>query len=244
MKKIMKDNNYRQLDVTKILNKLGIKTNKYYLYVEALTHNSYNNEKKVDYTYQRLEFLGDAVISKLISEFLFKNKSLDEQKMTEIRKNLVNSEIFKKASEELGLLDYAFIGKGINLENDTKKIKADLFEAFAGAIFIDKGEDEVWKYLEKTILKYYENNELVNPIDYKSRIQELFQYNIAKKHKKAHFYYQTVEIENNMFKSSLIYDEIIYGVGVGKTKKEAQKSAAKIAYEKYAFDKNMLKKSK
>lgn len=227
------DKNYKHLDVTKILNKLGIKTNKYYLYVEALTHNSYNNEKKVGYTYQRLEFLGDAIISKLISEFLFKDKSLDEQKMTEIRKNLVNSDIFKKASEELDLISYAFIGKGIDLENDTRKIKTDLFEAFAGAIFLDKGEKGVWKYLEKTILKYYYNNELVNPIDYKSRIQELFQNNIANKHKKAHFYYQTIEIENSMFKSSLIYDDIVYGVGIGKTKKEAQKNAAKVAYEKY-----------
>lgn len=227
-------NNNKQ-DLTKLLKKLNITTNHYHYYAEALTHNSYNNEKKVGYTYQRLEFLGDAIISKLITVFLFKDNSLDEQKMTEIRKNLVNSEIFKKASEELNLISYAYIGKGIDLEKDTKKIKTDLFEAFAGAIFLDKGEEAVWDYLQKTILRYYYNNELVNPIDYKSRIQELFQNNIATKHKKAHFYYHTVEIENGDFESSLIYDEIIYGVGIGKTKKEAQKNAARIAYEKYVY---------
>lgn len=222
-------------DLTKLLKKLNITTSYYHYYAEALTHNSYNNEKKVGYTYQRLEFLGDAIISKLISVYLFKDKTLDEQKMTEIRKNLVNSEIFKKASEELDLISYAFIGKGIDLEKDTRKIKTDLFEALAGAIFLDKGEDVVWQYLEKTILRYYHNNELVNPIDYKSRIQELFQNNISTRHKKAHFYYHTVETENGEFESSLIFDEIIYGVGVGKTKKDAQKNAARKAYEKYAY---------
>lgn len=204
------------------------------LYTEALTHNSYNNEKKVGYTYQKLEFLGDSIISKLISEFLF-YQDKNEQEMTEIRKNLVNSDIFRKASDDLGLLDYAFIGKGVNLDKDTKNIKTDLFESIAGAIYLDKGEVKVWEYLKKTIIKYYESNLLVDAIDYKSRIQELLQSNIAnKKQKKNHLYYNTIEINKNCFKAALVCNEIVYGTGIGKTKKEAQKNAAKQAYEKFA----------
>ncbi|MDE5952824.1 MAG: hypothetical protein K2G48_01770 [Malacoplasma sp.] len=231
--------NYTKLDISKLLKKLGIKTNRIYLYAEALTHNSYNNEKKVGYTYQRLEFLGDAIISKLISVFLFnykneKNMLLNEQEMTEKRKNLVNSEIFKKASEELDLLSYAFIGKGIDLEKDTKKIKTDLFESIAGAIFIDKGEEEVLNFLKKTILKYFEKGEF-DSADYKSLVQELFQSNISsgKKKKSGTPYYNNVELENGEFKSFLMHDDIVYGIGFGKTKKDAEKDAAKKTYEKY-----------
>ncbi|MCF0217980.1 MAG: ribonuclease III [Malacoplasma sp.] len=222
-------------DIRNLLKQFDIFPKNYKYYVEALTHNSYNNEKKVGYTYQRLEFLGDALIQKLISVFLFKNQNLDEQQMTEIRKNLVKTETFRKASEELNLINYAFIGKGINLEKDTLKIKCDLFESIAGAIFLDLGEDAVFKFLENTILKYYYNNELVDPIDYKSRIQELFQSNISSRLKKAHICYQTVELEDGSFKAVLHFDNIVYGTGSGKTKKDAQKAAAKMAYEKYVY---------
>lgn len=219
--------------IIKLFQKLNIHTRNTRIYVEALTHNSYNNEKKVGYTYQKLEFLGDAIISKLISVYLY-YQDKNEQEMTEERKNLVNSEIFRKASDELNLISYAFIGKGIDLEKDTKKIKTDIFEALAGALYVDKGEKEVWNLLQNTIIKYYKSDQLVNPIDYKSRIQELLQNNISnKKNKKSHVYYNTVEINNNSFEASLIYDDIVYGTGIGNTKKEAQKNAAKQAYEKF-----------
>ncbi len=232
----MTKQNHKRFDILQLLKKLNIKTNRIHLYAEALTHNSYNNEKRVGYTYQRLEFLGDAIISKLVSVFLFqyKNKKLNEQEMTEIRKNLVNSEIFKKASEELDLISYAFIGKGIDLEKDTRKIKTDLFESIAGAIFIDKGEQEVLNFLEKTIFKYFYSGEF-NSVDYKSIVQELFQSNISsgKKRKSSTVHYNTCELKNGLFQSSLVYDEIVYGIGCGKTKKEAEKNAAKQTYEKY-----------
>ncbi|MDE6082829.1 MAG: hypothetical protein K2F52_03025 [Malacoplasma sp.] len=183
--------------------------------------------------------MGDAIISKLISVFLFNHKKTDgkflnEQEMTETRKKLVNSEIFKKASEELDLLAYAFIGKGIDLDKDTKKIKTDLFESIAGAIFIDKGEQEVFNFLEKTILKYFHSGEF-DLIDYKSLVQELLQSNISsgKKKKSGAPHYNNFELDNGTFKSCLVHDDIVYGIGYGKTKKDAEKDAAKKTYEKY-----------
>lgn len=219
--------------IKELLKKINITPKNIKIYIEALTHNSYNNEKKVGYTYQKLEFLGDAIISKLISVYLFyQNK--DEQEMTESRKNLVNSDIFRKASEELNLISYAFIGKGVDLQKDTKKIKTDIYESLVGAIFLDKGEAEVWKFLKSTIIKYYQTNQ-INEIDYKSRVQELLQSNVMnKKSKKSQIHYSTREIEPNKFEAFLIHDDITYGTGYGSTKKEAQKNAAKIAYYKFA----------
>ncbi len=223
--------------INELLKKINIQTKNIKLYVEALTHNSYNNEKKVGYTYQKLEFLGDAIISKLISVYLF-YQDKNEQEMTETRKNLINTEIFRKASDELGLLKYAYIGKGVDLEKDTKKIKTDLFESIAGAIYLDKGEAKVWEFLKNTIIRYYDSNALIDPIDYKSRVQELLQSNVSnKKRKKSQICYNTTEVENNKFKATLIHDDIVYGVGYGNTKKEAQKNAAKATYEKFAIPK-------
>lgn len=227
--------------ISELLNKLNIQTRQTELYIKALTHNSYNNEKKVGYTYQKLEFLGDAVISKIISVWLY-NQNKNEQEMTEARKNLVNTEIFRKASEKLDLLSYAYIGKGVNLKDDTKKIKADLFESISGAIYLDKGEKFLIDFLNKTIIQPYYTNKN-QPIDYKSKIQELLQRNITnKKSKKSHVYYSTIEIEKNKFQATLMYDDVIYGTGIGSRKKDAEKNAAKQAYEKFVYPNQNLKR--
>lgn len=222
-------------NIHELLRKININTRNVDLYKKALTHNSYNNEHRVGYTYQKLEFLGDAVISKIISVWLYwQNKN--EQEMTEIRKNLVNTETFRQVSEKLDLLSYSYIGKGLNLSTDTKKIKADLFEALSGAIYLDQGEDILKKFLENTIIKWYFVNS--SQVDYKTRVQELLQKNItSKKSKKSHVYYQTEEISKNKFKATLIYDDVIYGTGYGSRKKDAEKQAAKVAYEKFVYPK-------
>lgn len=231
--------NKTPLPITDLLKKLNLKTKNIKLYAEALTHNSYNNEKKVGYTYQRLEFLGDAVISKLISVFLY-YQNQNEHEMTENRKKLVNTDIFRKASDELNLISYCFFGKGIDHNKDTKKVKTDIFEALSGAIFLDQGEIVLWEFLKKTIIKYYKNdNEIFNSVDYKSKIQEFLQSNIAsnKKNKKNKIYYDNYKKEDKEFYVKFIFNDIVYGIGKGTTIKEAEKNAAKQAYEKFIFPK-------
>lgn len=219
--------------IIKLLDSLGIKTKNIQLYAEAMTHNSYKNEAKVDYTYQRLEFLGDAIISKIISCYLYYLR-MDEQEMTDIRKMLVNADTLKRASEDLNLIDYAFLGKGVDLEKGTKKIKEDLFESLIGAVYLDKGELQVYQILRKTLIKYLKENQLSQVIDYKSKLQELFNGRVATSKSNNLPYYQVIETDDKRFKATLYFNEIRLGSGIGSTKKEAEKNAAKEAYQKLA----------
>lgn len=216
-----------------LLASLNIKSNNVQLYAEAMTHNSYSNERRVHYNYQRLEFLGDVIISKIISTYLF-FQGLSEGEMTEFRKMLVNAETLVRASEELHLIDYAFVGNGLDLQHGTRKIKEDLFESLMGAIYLDKGEIEVYNILKKTLLKYFKGNQLQDVIDYKSKIQEIFQSKVTTvKNSKTPYYVTKEDVNNKGFTSTLFVGEVALGVGYGNTKKEAEKSAAKLAYEKF-----------
>lgn len=205
---------------------LKITPNKPALYLEALTHNSYKHEKNINYTYQRLEFLGDAIINKLISCYLFANTALDEEQMTDIRKHLVSTDTLQKAAEDLKLLDYVFLGKGVNRKQDTQRIKADVFEALIGALYLDQGEKAALVLLQQTIIKYYCEGSLADTIDYKTKIQEWFQRG------KDVFYYQTKPFEQNQFVATLFFQNQIFGIGYGTSKKKAEKAAAKQAYQR------------
>lgn len=230
---------FQKEKATVLLNSLKIETDNIHLYIEALTHNSFNNEHRVGYTYQRLEFLGDAILEKVVSLYLFKNSTFNEKDLSIVRKTLVNTQILSKACEELKINEFAFLGQGLRKTSNTKNIQADLFEAFVGALYLDKGEKAVSWLLHKTIFKYYQNDELIDPLDYKTLVQELFQKqkSLALKQnnkgvEKIRLVYKTEQIENNYFKACLIIDHISYGTGFGTSKKAAEKNAAKQAYEK------------
>lgn len=225
--------NYQWQKILSLLKKLNIEAKSKNIYVEAMTHNSYNNEHKLGFTYQRLEFLGDVIISKIVSCYLFYLK-FDEKKMTEIRKTIVNGLTLKRASDELGLIEHAFLGKGVDIKNETNKIREDLFESLMGAIYIDQGEAKVYQILKNTIIKYYNDNDLHETFDYKTRIQELLQKNMSDTKEKGKIHYTKEENGDGTFKSSLLFGGINYGTGYGRTRKQAENEAAKIAYEKFA----------
>lgn len=218
--------------ILSLLNKLGIDTKRYDLYIEALTHNSYSNENKSAINYERLEFLGDAIISKIISCYLY-YQDFNEQEMTEKRQVLVRSETLIKASDDLKLIEYAFLGKGVHIKTDTSKIREDIFESLMAAIYLDLGETKVFKILQETIIKYFETDQIEDTIDYKTRVQEMLQAKTSKNNKHASIQYRHSTDKNNQFLCDLIFNNIIYGKGIGKTKKEAEKKAAKETYEKF-----------
>lgn len=224
--------NYQWQKILTLLKKLNINANNKSLYVEAMTHNSYNNEHKLGFTYQRLEFLGDVIISKIVSCYLFYLK-FDEKSMTEIRKAIVNGITLKRASDELGLIDHAFLGRGVNALTETNKIREDLFESLMGAIYLDQGESKVYEILKNTIIKYYNNNDLQDTFDYKTKIQELLQKNMSSTKSKGKIHYTKEDDGNGNFKSTLYFGDIKYGTGFGSTRKKAENEAARIAYEKF-----------
>lgn len=114
---------------------------------EAITTGSYSNEHPDSSNYQRLEFLGDRVISLILAEKLLVSESLDEGKMTFLKSELEKNKQLADFGEEIGLRNY--IKAGEKRETLSKKVIADVFEAICGAIYLDSGINEVEKVLQK-----------------------------------------------------------------------------------------------
>ena len=203
----------------------------------AFTHTSYANENKTK-SNEKLEFLGDAILEFTVSEYLYKNYSnLNEGEMTKVRATYVCENANYQYAVDLNLTDYILVGHGeLKDGKDFKKaIVADIFEALMGAIYIDLGYATVRRVVLDIIVPYIENPDVNFFNDYKSCLQEFVQtvqrsleYNLIKEEGPAH---------EKKFTMNVVIDNIVYGVGEGPSKKEAEQEAAKIALEKLAIKK-------
>jgi ribonuclease-3 len=144
----------------KILENYKITPKNESLYIMALTHPSYQFEKKINYSNQRLEFLGDAIISKIVAEYLYKkHQQMDDGKMSAARAMIVQSKTLIKAGYELELEKYMLTGASIkNMKIFPEKIIEDCFESLCAAIYLDNNENTLYKLLKRTIIHYYETN--------------------------------------------------------------------------------------
>ena len=215
----------------KILDKLEIPYNDSNYYNQAFTHTSYANETNT-VSYERLEFLGDAVLELIISEYLYKTSSEPEGKMTKLRSSYVCENALYEYSCLLGLNEEIKLGHGEE-ERDgkhNKTIVADVFESFIGAIFLDCGFDVVKSFIYKNIIPLIENHSIDFIEDYKSVLQELVQTD------RKSLTYEVVEesgpAHDKTFKIVVKIDDIVYGVGTAGSKKEAEQEAAKDALNK------------
>ncbi len=213
----------------KLLDKLAIKYNDINLYITALTHPSYAHEHNQGKKHnQRLEFLGDAVFDLILSEFLYNNYSYSEGEMTKLRANYVCERALCVYAKELGLDHYIKAGKG-EINNLKDAVIADAFEAFVAAIYLDLGYEATAEFFEKHISEIVESKRFSFE-DYKSTLQELVQsdkrtleYRLIKQEGPSH---------DPTFFIDVYMDDILLGSGVGKSKKIAEQTAAKIALEK------------
>ena len=214
-----------------ILDTLNISYNNIDLYSQAFTHTSYANEVKCE-SYERLEFLGDAILELIISEYLYKNTSYEEGKMTKLRSHYVCEHALYEYSVKLGLNDYIKLGKG-QLEQDGKHCKAivaDIFESFIAAMFLDSGLKEVKKFIYNYVIPIIESNTLDFFSDYKSKLQEFVQ--TDKKSLEYILVNEEGPAHNKTFEIEVRINGILYGKGIAKSKKEAEQMAAKDALEK------------
>ena len=212
----------------KILEELNIPYNNIKLYNQAFTHTSYANENGVK-SYERLEYLGDAVLELIMSEYLFKNTEYEEGKMTKLRAHYVCESALYEYSKRLGLNEYILLGHGEEASGgrDRKAIVADIFESFIGAMFLDLGLDFVKGFIYDKIIPLIEKKEVDFFSDYKSVLQELVQtdrrsleYIVINEEGPAHDRTFTIEVR---------IDNIVYGTGGAHSKKEAEQDAAKDA---------------
>lgn len=210
-----------------ILDRLNIMPNNKKLYIQALTHTSYSNEHDDCESYERLEFLGDAVLEVIISDYLYNKKHLEEGTMTKMRACYVCEAACCTYAKKMGLDSYVLLGSGETEANTT--ILADVFESFIGAMYLDKGLDFTKNIVMSVIVKYIESN--VNFLkDYKSELQEQVQ-NIKKT-----AIYEVIDergpAHDKTFTCQVKIDDIIMGIGRGSSKKAAEQEAAKEALNK------------
>lgn len=212
------------------LQKMGIKINNQELLKTALTHSSYTNECKDATNYERLEFLGDAVLEIITSEYFYLNTDLKEGAMTKLRANYVCEKALATYAKELDIPRHIRLGHGqINNLNDT--IIADVFEAIVGCIYLDQGFDTVKRYVDTIIIPYIKDDTDFNA-DYKTKLQEVVQ--TDKKSLEYIVVNEYGEAHEKTFEVIVKVDGIIYGKGKGKSKKEAEQMAAFDAFQKSA----------
>ena len=195
---------------------------------QALTHSSYTNEQKINKMkhYERLEFLGDAVLELVSSEFLFhQNPDLTEGELTKRRASMVCEPSLAFCARDLELGQFMMLGKG---EENTggrgrDSIISDVMEAVTGAICLDGGMEAARNFINRFILSDLEDKQLF--YDSKSNLQELVQGKLKKE-----FTYEPLEEcgpeHDKIFRVAVCMDGEILSEGQGRTKKAAEQQAA------------------
>ena len=216
--------------------KLGIHFESEKLLKQAFTHSSYVNEhrRKPHEDNERLEFLGDAVLELTVSQFLFKKyPMMSEGELTKLRAAVVCEPSLVAFANELAFGELVLLGKGEEMTGGRTRpaLLADVFEAFIGALYLDKGIETVTTFLEKIVFPKINDGAFSHVMDFKSQLQELVQrdgagaleYRILKEIGPAH----SREFESRVFLNG---EEL--GTGMGRSKKEAEQHAAQMALEK------------
>lgn len=199
----------------------------------AFIHRSYLNEHKdfIGQSNERLEFLGDSVLSIIVSDFLFKNLPKSEEgELTQIRASLVRTETLAFVARKLNLGSYLLLSRG---EEDSdgrnnKTILANTFEALIGAIYIDQGIAQAQNFIRKNILANWKKLSTTAVVDFKSKLQEVLQrkYHQSPKYKVVSSYGPD---HNRSFEIAVLLNETTLGVGIGKNKQNAAQNAAERA---------------
>ncbi|TCO79008.1 ribonuclease III [Marinisporobacter balticus] len=231
------ENRDRKKELKAFMEKLQYTFENIDLLNEGLTHSSYANEnRKRNMKYnERLEFLGDSVLSIVISDYLYNHLStLQEGELTKIRASIVCEPSLANCSVAMNMGKYLLLGKGEEVTGgrDRVSILADAFESIIGAIYLDGGLNKARQFVLKSL-----ENTIVNAIegkvfkDYKTHLQEVIQSMNTEK-----IMYEVVNEEgpdhNKVFHVHVKIGSHVAGCGSGKSKKEAEQNAAKEALKK------------
>lgn len=208
---------------------------------QALVHRSYLNENPnfhLDHN-ERLEFLGDAVLELVVTEYIYINYPNPEGELTNWRASLVNSKMLSKISQAMGLEKYLFLSRGEAKDKDSKArqyILANALEALIGSIYLDRGYDVIKNFIEKNILK--ELPDILKHhlyLDPKSRFQEISQekYGITPTYQVLS---ESGPDHNKNFSIGLYLGDSLISKGEGSSKREAQEDAAVAGLEKKKWE--------
>ncbi len=195
---------------------------------QALTHSSFANEQKINKlkNYERLEFLGDAVLELISSEFLFReHEELPEGQLTKLRASMVCEPALAYCARDIDLGAYILLGRGEEATGGRNRdsIISDVMEAVIGAIFLDGGIENAKAYIDRFVLSDLDNKMLF--IDSKTLLQEEVQ-----KRSDAQLRYELVSEQgpehDKEFRVAAYLNDALIGSGTGRTKKSAEQQAA------------------
>lgn len=220
---MLKESDYQELE-----KKIGYTFQNRALLKQAVTHSSFANEQKINRQkhYERLEFLGDAVLELVSSDFLFQtHPEMPEGQLTKLRASMVCEPALAYCAKDLTLDGYIQLGKGEEATGGRYRdsIVSDVMEAVIGAIYLDGGMEPARTYIHRFILSDLENKQLF--LDSKTNLQEYMQQNLKKE-----FHYRLVEESgpehDKVFLVEVVMEEKVLGRGKGRTKKAAEQQAA------------------
>ena len=203
---------------------------------QALTHSSFANEQKINKwdDYERIEFLGDAVLELVSSEYLYReNPRLSEGELTKMRSSMVCEPALAYCARDIDLVKFIFLGKGEEATGGRgrESITSDVLEAIIGAVYLDGGLEAAKAFIDRFVLSDLEHKQLF--YDSKTILQERVQ-----KRGKGKLHYILVEESgpehDKLFRVEAMIDDCKIGEGSGRTKKHAEQQAAyqALIYEK------------
>ena len=199
----------------------------------ALTHSSYANEMRHQVRYnERQEFLGDAVLSIIVSDYLFNNYTVPEGDLTKLRAALVCERSLDVMANKIGLGDYLRLGHGEEMTGGRSRpsIIADAFEALIAAIYLDSGIESAREFVLPFVIEMLEHEDSLSFKDYKTILQEIIQQNPEEK-----LVYKLVGEKgpdhDKRFVVEVLLNSNVIGKGQGRSKKTAEQMAAKEALE-------------
>ncbi len=208
--------------------RIGYRFNDRTLLKQAITHSSFTNEQKIrkNRNYERLEFLGDAVLELVSSEFLFQeHEGMSEGELTKLRASMVCEPSLAFCARDLELGKFMLLGRGEENTGGRRRdsIVSDVMEAVIGAIYLDGGMDAARDFIDRFVLSDLEDKQLF--YDSKSNLQELAQGKL-KKELEYRLLEESGPEHDKMFRVSVRMESEILGTGEGRTKKAAEQQAA------------------
>ena len=217
-----------QQKLQELQNKIGYQFKNQEFLVSALMHSSYTNEKRLPKykCNERSEFLGDAVLELVSSEFLFDaNEKMPEGELTKLRASMVCEPSLAFCAREIGLGDYLLLGKGEEFTGGRNRdsVTSDALEALIGAIYLDGGFANAKEFILRFVLNDLEHKKLF--YDSKTILQELVQGNFTE-NLSYHLIKEEGPDHNKIFFVEVYIGNVCYGKGKGRTKKAAEQDAA------------------
>lgn len=220
-----------------ILENFDIVPNDKKLFEQAFTHSSYVHELGIEKgDYERIEFMGDAVLDLAVANLIFKaHKDMPQGIMSKLRSNLVQGTSLAEYARKYDFGKAILVGHGelISGGQNSKKILEDVFEAFIGAVYLDQGYEKAYQIVKKVFLDDIYHFDIEAIQDFKSKLQEDVQSD-----RRGNVVYRVVKEsgtpQDKEFEIEVLYDDIVLGHGKGKNKKQAEQAAARDALSKRA----------